>query len=135
VRDNIAFGLPGAPLDEVVAAARAAQIHDFISALPEGYDTVLSDRARDLSGGQRQRLALARAILRDAPVLILDEPTSALDTGTEAEVMRAVERLMEGRTTFVIAHRTSTLAACDVRLEVVEGKVLRQDAKPPPPRG
>ena len=123
IRENIAYGRPGATKAEIEQAARDAAAHDFIVALPDGYDTVVGERGAGLSGGERQRVALARAFLRDAPLLILDEPTSALDTGTEELVMAALERLMAGRTTFMIAHRLSTLETCDLRLELVDGGV------------
>ncbi|MDA1194640.1 MAG: ABC transporter ATP-binding protein [Planctomycetota bacterium] len=123
LRENIAYGRPGATPAEIEQAARDAAAHDFISALPDGYDTVVGERGSGLSGGERQRIALARAFLRDAPLLILDEPTSALDTGTESLVMDALERLMAGRTTFMIAHRLATLERCDVRLELEDGGV------------
>ena len=109
VRANIAYGLPGAGAGAVEEAARAAGAHDFIRALPDGYDTVIGERGTELSGGQRQRLAIARAILRDPPILIFDEATSSLDTESERRVQRALDRLCEGRTVFVIAHRLSTV--------------------------
>ena len=109
VRANIAYGVPGAGARAVEKAARAAGAHDFIEALPEGYRTVVGERGTELSGGQRQRLAIARAILRDPPILILDEATSSLDTESERRVRRALDRLSEGRTVFVIAHRLSTV--------------------------
>jgi ATP-binding cassette, subfamily B, bacterial len=109
VRENIAYGRPGATDDEVVAAARAAGAHDFITTLPGGYDARIGERGVMLSGGQRQRLAIARAFVKDAPVLILDEPTSALDAESEAALLAALERLMQGRTTLIIAHRLSTI--------------------------
>ncbi len=123
VRENIAYGRLDATQEEIEAAAHAAAAHDFVSKLPEGYDTQVGERGTRLSGGERQRIALARAFLRDAPVLILDEPTSALDTGTEELVIAALERLMKDRTTFMIAHRLSTLESCDMRLEIVDGGV------------
>ncbi len=123
IRENIAYGRPEAKQAEIEQAAKDAAAHDFISALPDGYDTVVGERGTGLSGGERQRVALARAFLRDAPLLILDEPTSALDTGTEDLVMDALERLMAGRTTFMIAHRLSTLETCDLRLEIIDGGV------------
>lgn len=109
VADNIAYGRPGASREEIVAAARAAQADLFIQQLPKGYDTAIGERGATLSGGERQRLSMARALLKDAPVLILDEPTSALDGITEALLVQALERLMQGRTTFIIAHRLSTI--------------------------
>ncbi|HEX8031921.1 MAG TPA: ABC transporter ATP-binding protein, partial [Vicinamibacterales bacterium] len=104
IRDNIAIGRPGASDDEVKAAARAANAHTFITALPEGYDTIIGERGATLSGGERQRIAIARALLKDAPILILDEPTSALDAETEDAIVQALDRLMRGRTTLIVAH-------------------------------
>jgi ATP-binding cassette subfamily B protein len=124
VRENVAYGRPGASEEEIRAALEAAAA-DFVDTLSHGLDTEVGENGTTLSGGERQRIALARAFLCDAPVLILDEPTSSLDAGTESEVMDAVERLMEGRTVFIIAHRVHTLEACDVRLRVAEGRVTR----------
>jgi subfamily B ATP-binding cassette protein MsbA len=123
VRNNIAYGQPHVPLKEVEAAARAALAHDFILALPEGYDTVIGERGVRLSGGERQRLAIARAILKNAPILILDEATSALDSESEALVQTALHNLMTGRTVFVIAHRLSTVRRAD-RIAVIENGVI-----------
>jgi len=123
IAENIAYGRPGADSADVVAAAKAASAHDFICALPDGYDTTVGERGVRLSGGERQRIALARAFLKDAPILILDEPTSSVDARTEAEILEAMRRLMRGRTTFMIAHRTSTLKICDARLELEHGRV------------
>ena len=123
IAENIAYAKPGATTDEVVAAAKAANAHDFITKLPDGYETVVGERGMKLSGGERQRISLARAFLKDAPVLILDEPTSSVDTRTEGLIMEAMERLMQGRTTFMIAHRLSTLDRCDVRLRVADGRL------------
>ena len=109
IADNIAYGRSGACRESIIAAAVAAQADEFIRRLPDGYDTVVGERGATLSGGEQQRLSIARALLKDAPVLILDEPTSALDTQTEASLMEAFQRLMRGRTTFVIAHRLSTI--------------------------
>jgi subfamily B ATP-binding cassette protein MsbA len=119
VRNNIAYGQPHVPMKEVEAAARAALAHDFILALPSGYDTVIGERGVRLSGGERQRLAIARALLKDAPILILDEATSALDSESEALVQSALHNLMSGRTVFVIAHRLSTVRRAD-RIVVIE---------------
>jgi ATP-binding cassette subfamily B protein len=124
VRENIAYARPGARLDEIVAAAKAAHAHDFITQLPHGYDTLVGDRGMMLSGGERQRISLARAFLKDAPILILDEPTSAVDVRSEGLIMDALERLMEGRTTLIVAHRLSTLEHCDLRLEMEHGLLV-----------
>ena len=124
VRANILFGRPEASPDEVEEAARAAAAHDFISALPEGYDTWLGERGVLLSGGQKQRIAIARAILRDAPVLLLDEATSALDAESERAVQRAVDRLSRDRTTLVIAHRLATVKRADRILVLEDGKLV-----------
>jgi ATP-binding cassette subfamily B protein/subfamily B ATP-binding cassette protein MsbA len=107
--ENIAYGCPEASREKIIAAAQAANAHDFIERLPRGYDTVIGERGATLSGGERQRIAIARAFLKNAPILILDEPTSALDSVTEQSILTALRRLMEGRTTFVIAHRLSTI--------------------------
>ena len=120
VRDNIAYGRPGAAGEEIEGAARLACIHDLIASLPEGYDTVIGESGVLLSEGEKQRITIARALLRDAPILILDEPTSALDIATEALVITGIERLMAGRTTFIIAHRLSTVQHCD-RIVVLDG--------------
>jgi ATP-binding cassette subfamily B protein len=121
VAENIAYAKPDASPEQIEAAARAANAHDFISRLDQGYDTLVGERGMTLSGGERQRIALARAFLKDAPVLILDEPTSSVDTGTEALIMDAMTRLMRGRTTIMIAHRLSTLAECDQFLLLERG--------------
>jgi ATP-binding cassette subfamily B protein len=123
VAENIAYARPAAREDEIEAAAMLANAHDFVSRLPEGYATRVGERGMTLSGGERQRIALARAFLKDAPILILDEPTSSVDVRTEAAIVEAIELLMKGRTTFVIAHRPSTLRHCNVRLSVKEGRV------------
>jgi ATP-binding cassette subfamily B protein/subfamily B ATP-binding cassette protein MsbA len=126
VRDNIAYGRSEATLEEVEAAARMAHIHDLIAGLPQGYDTVIGESGATFSEGEKQRLTIARAILRNAPILILDEPTSALDVETEAFVMEGIERLTEGRTTFIIAHRLSTVRACDLILVLRDGVIVEQ---------
>jgi ABC-type multidrug transport system fused ATPase/permease subunit len=123
VRDNIAYGRPAASLDEIVAAARAAE---FIRAMPQGYDTPIGERGVTLSGGQRQRLALARAFLKNSPILILDEPTAALDSETEVAVLRSLERLRQGRTVFVVAHRLSTVRQADLLLVMHDGQIVER---------
>jgi ATP-binding cassette subfamily B protein/subfamily B ATP-binding cassette protein MsbA len=125
VRDNIAYGRPDAGNDEIEEAAKLARIHDLVVSLPQGYDTVLGDTA-SLSEGEKQRLTIARAILRDAPILILDEPTSALDVETEALVMEGIGRLTRGRTTFIIAHRLSTVRSADLILVLRDGIIAEQ---------
>jgi ABC-type multidrug transport system fused ATPase/permease subunit len=124
VRDNIAYGRPEAGDPAIIAAAKAANAHDFIQNLPDGYDTVIGERGGTLSGGQRQRIAIARALLRDAPILILDEPTAALDAASEELVMNALERLMNGRTTFIIAHRLSTIRDADLIVVLENGRIV-----------
>ena len=124
VARNIEFGRPGASRDEIVAAARAANAHSFIEQLPAGYDTVIGENGVTLSGGQRQRLAIARAIVKDAPLLILDEATSALDTESEREVQAALDRLMAGRTAVVIAHRLSTIRDADQIIVIDGGRIV-----------
>jgi ABC-type multidrug transport system fused ATPase/permease subunit len=124
--DNIGCGRPGASRREIERAARMANIHQYISSLPEGYDTLVGERGVRLSGGQRQRLSLARAILKDAPILLLDEPTSALDTESEALVQDALERFMSDRTTLVIAHRLSTIRDADRVLVLEDGRIVEQ---------
>ncbi len=124
IAENIAYARPEANQEEIEKAARLADAHDFICALPDGYETLVGERGMMLSGGERQRISLARAFLKDAPILLLDEPTSSVDTKTEAAIMEAMERLMHGRTSFIIAHRTSTLENCDVRVELEQGRIV-----------
>src|SRR6266571_4264342 len=124
IADNIAYAAPGASREQVVAAAQAANAHEFIERLPQGYDTQVGERGAKLSGGQRQRIALARAFLKDSPVLILDEPTSSVDAKTEAAIVDALERLKQGRTVIVISHRPSTLAGCSAVLTIDGGRVV-----------
>jgi ATP-binding cassette, subfamily B, bacterial len=123
VRDNLLFGKPDASEAEILAASAAANAHDFISDLPDGYDTLIGERGVKLSGGQKQRLSIARAILKDAPILILDEATSSVDTEMEMLIQQAIERLMKGRTTIVIAHRLSTVRNAD-KIVVLEDKSI-----------
>ena len=125
VRDNILFGRPQAGEEEMVAAARAANAHAFICELPDGYDTLIGERGVKLSGGQKQRLSIARAVLKNAPILILDEATSSVDTETEMLIQQALERLMVGRTTILIAHRLSTVRSAD-QIVVLEGNRIRE---------
>ena len=121
IADNIAYARPDASQEDIERAARAANAHEFISSLAEGYATVVGERGMRLSGGERQRISVARAFLKDAPILLLDEPTSSVDMKTESAIMEALDRLMSGRTTFMIAHRLSTLTDCDVWLELSRG--------------
>jgi ATP-binding cassette subfamily B protein len=123
IAENIAYARPGVGFQDIVEAAKVANAHDFIVALPNGYDTLVGERGMRLSGGERQRIALARAFLKDAPLLILDEPTSAIDIATEALIIEAMQRVMAGRTTLMIAHRLSTLDICDARLVVEHGRL------------
>lgn len=125
VRDNIAFGRPGATDEEIVAAAKLANAHEFIACMPDGYGSVIGDRGMTLSGGQRQRIGIARALIRDNPILILDEPTAALDAESEQLVTEALDRLMKGRTVITIAHRLSTLRNAD-KIIVVEGGAVAE---------
>ncbi len=126
VRENILFGRPEASEAEMIEAAKVANAHEFIVELPQGYDTVIGERGVKLSGGQRQRLAIARAVLKDAPILILDEATSAVDTHTELLIQQALERLMAGRTTIVIAHRLSTVRRADKIVVLDEGRIVEE---------
>lgn len=126
VHENISYGRPGASMNDIIAAAKAAHAHDFIEALPEGYDTVLDEQGSNLSGGQRQRIAIARAFLRDAPILLMDEPTSGLDALTEAQLSETMNELARGRTTIIIAHRFSTIERAD-RILVLDGGRVAQE--------
>jgi ATP-binding cassette, subfamily B, bacterial len=124
VRNNIAYGCPDAPMEEIEAAAKAANAHEFIAALPDGYDSEVGERGVQLSGGERQRVAIARTFLKNAPVLILDEPTSSVDSRTEEVILDALDRLMEGRTTFIIAHRLSTIRHSDCIVVLDKGRIV-----------
>jgi ABC-type multidrug transport system fused ATPase/permease subunit len=126
VRENIAYGKQEASREEIVAAAKAAQAHEFITRLPNGYDTCLDERGINLSGGERQRVALARAILKDVPIFILDEPVTGLDVATEARLNETLARLMAGKTTFIVAHRFSTIVKADLILMIEEGRIVEQ---------
>jgi ATP-binding cassette subfamily B protein len=135
IGENISYARAAATHDEIFAAAAAANVHDFITSLPDGYDTVLGERGMTVSGGERQRISIARAFLKDAPILLLDEPTSSVDAETETAILEAMERLMQGRTVLMIAHRTSTLENCDVRLELREGRLVGVTENARPDRG
>jgi ATP-binding cassette subfamily B protein len=124
-RENIAYGDPARDLEAVASAAAAAEAHGFLSALPEGYDTVVGERGQKLSGGQRQRLAIARAVLKDPPILVLDEATSAVDNETEAAIQRSLDRIVVGRTTLIVAHRLSTIVKADRIFVLDEGRVVQ----------
>jgi ATP-binding cassette subfamily B protein len=125
IAENIAYARPQATTEQIESAAKAANAHDFIAALPDGYRTEVGERGMSLSGGERQRICLARAFLTDAPILILDEPTSSVDVNTEGVIMEAMQRLMRGRTTFMIAHRLGTLRNCDVLLRLDHGRIIQ----------
>jgi ATP-binding cassette, subfamily B, bacterial len=126
VRENIGYGKPGASDEEIEAAARTALIHDFIESLPEGYESVIGERGVTLSGGERQRLAIARAIVKDAPIVLLDEPTTGLDSSSEELVMEAMDRLQAGRTVIIIAHRLTTVRRADVIFMVEDGRIVER---------
>jgi ATP-binding cassette subfamily B protein len=128
IRENIAFGKPDASEDEIIAAAKAAYAHDFIIMFPNGYDTPVGEHGLKLSGGQRQRIAVARALIKDAPLILLDEATAALDSESERQVQDAIARLMQGRTTLVIAHRLHTVAHAD-RIYVLEQGEVTESGK------
>src|SRR5438034_1540477 len=130
IAENIAYARPSARREEILAAAKAANAHEFIVRLPQGYETLVGERGLRLSGGERQRISLARAFLKDAAVLILDEPTSSVDVKTEAAIVEAMERLMRRRTTFIITHRSSALKHCNLILRIEHGRVAAIDAAP-----
>ena len=123
VKDNIAYGRPDATLEEVIGAAKAANAHDFIVSFPDGYDSYVGERGQRLSGGERQRIAIARAILHNPKILVLDEATASVDTETERMIQEALERLIDGRTVFAIAHRLSTLRNADRLVVIDDGKI------------
>jgi subfamily B ATP-binding cassette protein MsbA len=126
IRENIAYGRPGATDEEVIAAAKIANADEFISRMPHGYDSPVGERGDTLSGGQRQRIGIARAVIRNSPIMILDEPTAALDTESERLVIEGLERLMEGRTVIMIAHRLSTIVDADKIIVLKDGVVAEE---------
>jgi len=126
IGENIAFGNPDASFDEVIEASKAAQAHDFIMNLPDGYETVISEGGASLSGGQRQRISIARAFLKKAAILILDEPTSAVDALTESRIFKELAKFSKGRTVFLISHRLSTLKHADLIITIKDGNVVEQ---------
>ena len=126
IAENIAFGNPAATRDEIISAAKAAQAHDFISKLPEGYDTIPSEAGVSLSGGEKQRISIARAFLRDTPILIFDEPTSAMDVQTESNIFKALATYCAGRTVFIISHRLSTIRHADLIISIKDGKIIEK---------
>ena len=126
IRDNIAYGKPDATEEEIIEAAKCANIHDFIMELPDQYDTFVGERGARLSGGQKQRISIARVFLKNPPILILDEATSSIDTRTEVKVQKAFAELMEGRTSFIVAHRLSTIQEADLILVMKDGNIIEQ---------
>lgn len=126
VRDNIAYGKPEATQEEIEAAAKAASVHNFITRLPQGYDTILGEEGGNISAGQKQLLCITRVLLTRPPMLILDEATSSIDTRTELKIQRAFDILMEGKTSFIVAHRLSTITGADVILVMRDGHVVEQ---------
>ena len=126
IRENITFGCPGASNDEIAAAARIANADEFIHRLPNGYDTLVAERATTLSGGQKQRIAIARAVLRDAPIVILNEPTTGLDAASERLVLEALQRAVAGHTALIIAHRLATVRLADRIVVLDRGQIVEQ---------
>jgi ATP-binding cassette subfamily B protein/subfamily B ATP-binding cassette protein MsbA len=126
IAENIAYGRPAATREEIVAAAKAASAHEFVSAMTNGYDAVVGERGATLSGGQRQRISIARALLKNAPILLMDEPTSALDAETEKALVDAIETLVRDKTTFVIAHRLSTIRRADQIIVLQDGAIVER---------
>ena len=126
IAENIAYGKPGASREEVIAAARAARAHEFILRLPQGYDSLVGERGQGLSGGERQRVSIARALLINPRILILDEATASVDTETEQEIQKALDNLVQGRTTIAIAHRLSTLHKADRLVVLEQGELVEE---------
>ncbi len=123
IRDNLAYGNPDASMGDIIAAAKRADAHEFIEQLPEGYDTILGERGLGLSGGQKQRIAIARAMIMNPSILIMDDSTSAVDMQTEGKIQKAMREIMKGRTTFIIAHRISSVKHCDQIFVLNEGEI------------
>mgnify|MGYP002750227936 CR=1 FL=1 len=126
IRENLCYGKPDATEEEMIAAAKSAHCHGFIKRLPKGYDTVISDSYSTISAGQKQLLTIARAMLQNAPMLILDEATSSIDTRTEIKIQNAFLKMMNGRTSFIVAHRLSTIREADIILVMKDGKIIEQ---------
>ena len=126
VRENVAYGKPATPIHEIIEAAKVAEVHNFIDSLPDGYDTLVGERGQKLSGGQRQRISIARAVLKNPPILVLDEATSSVDNETEAAIQRSLEKIIIGRTTIIIAHRLSTIRNADRIFVLENGKISEQ---------
>ena len=126
IAENIAYGNPGATREAVIAAAKAAHAHGFIKRMPEGYDTVITEDGGNLSQGQKQLLCIARVMLKLPPMLILDEATSSIDTRTEIQIQKAFQKMMQGRTSFIVAHRLSTIREADVILVMKDGNIIEQ---------
>ena len=126
ISNNIRFGRPEATMEEVIAVAKKACCHDFISKLPEGYDTVLSEGGSSLSGGEKQRISIARAMLKDSDIIILDEATSALDAENEQEILEAIDNLIEGKTVIMIAHRIKTVEKANKLVAIKNGKIVQE---------
>src|SRR6202030_1176471 len=124
--ENIAYGKPGATRAEIIRAAEVANAREFIEKMPEGYDTMLGERGVSLSGGQRQRIAIARAVIRDTPILILDEPTAGLDSASEMAVIEALERLMKGRTSILVAHHLATIQHADIVFVIKDSEIVER---------
>src|SRR5205085_1258468 len=130
IRENIAYGRPDATEEEIIEAAKRAQAHEFIMAMPDGYRSPVGERGGHLSVGQRQRLGIARAFLKNAPILLLDEPTSALDPNTEAGIMETIKELMQGRTTLIVTHRLATIHDVDRIVVLEHGRIVEQGTGP-----
>ncbi len=126
VRENVAYGRPDTPIEDIIAAAKVAEVHEFVINLPHGYDTLVGERGQKLSGGQRQRISIARAVLKDPPILVLDEATSSVDNETEAAIQRSLEKIIHDRTTILIAHRLSTIRNADKICVIEDGKIIEE---------